>query len=417
MEGCFVYKCNESRLKDSIIMFSRIGATANGGVTRLSLSQEDVEARDLFYECCRELGMNIQVDDMANMYATLPGKRNLPPIVMGSHLDSVVKGGRFDGVLGVLTALEAVRTIVDNNIELDIPLTIINFTNEEGARFEPSMMSSGVLSSKFDKAKMLQSTDKTGITFEHALKESGYEGSEENRLKEALAYLELHIEQGPVLEAEKLDIGVVEGVLGMVCYEITVTGESNHAGTTPMKMRKDPLFLATKLINNLIEALGNLDEELVYTIGRMNVTPNIHTVIPDKVVFTLEARHKDPTKINKVEEILHSLPQQQAGCHVSKEKLWGRDTVVFEASLCDQIEQACQGYGYSYKRLYSGAGHDAQFIASYIPSAMIFVPSKNGKSHCEEEETAYEACAKGADVLLETVLNLQAKFSIQEALI
>ncbi|MEK9196782.1 Zn-dependent hydrolase [Lysinibacillus halotolerans] len=412
-----MYKCNEARLKESIVMFSRFGATKNGGVTRLSLSAEDVQARDYFYECCRELGLEIRVDDLANMYATLPGKSDLPPIVMGSHLDSVVKGGRFDGVLGILTALEAIKTIKENDIELDVPLTIVNFTNEEGARFEPSMMSSGILSKKFDKQKMMQSTDKDGVTFKQALQKSGYEGDEENRLKEASAYIELHIEQGPVLEAEQIEIGVVEGVLGMVCYEIRIFGESNHAGTTPMKMRNDPLFLANKCITKLIEDLAKVDDELVYTIGRMNVTPNIHTVIPDKVVFTIEARHKQPEKIRKVEEIIHSLPAESGECKIEKEKLWDRDTVHFDSSICNQIEQACHGYGYSSKRLYSGAGHDAQFMASYIPSAMIFVPSIKGKSHCEEEETTFEDCVKGADVLLETVLNLQTKIAMKEAFI
>ncbi|MCM3390366.1 Zn-dependent hydrolase [Ureibacillus chungkukjangi] len=412
-----MYKCNEARLKESIVAFSRFGATEKGGVTRLSLSPEDLEARNFFIKCCKELGMEIRLDDMANIYATLPGKSSLPPIVMGSHLDTVVKGGKFDGVLGVLTALEAVRTIRENDIELDVPLTIVNFTNEEGARFEPSMMSSGVLSGKFDKAKMLKSIDKEYVSFEEALKNSGYEGSEENRLTEASAYIELHIEQGPVLEAENIQIGVVEGVLGMVCYEIRLFGESNHAGTTPMKLRRDPLFLANNCITMLLGELGKVDEELVYTIGRMNVTPNIHTVIPDKVVFTIEARHKDSEIITKVEEIIHALPQLEGGCKIEKEKLWDRDTVVFDQEICNQIEKASNGYGYSSKRLYSGAGHDAQFIASYIPSAMIFVPSINGKSHCEEEETTFEDCVKGADVLLETVLNLQTKVAMKEALI
>ena len=412
-----MYKCNESRLKESIEIFSRIGGTENGGVTRLALSAEDLLARDYFCECCKELGMEITVDDMANIYATLPGKSSLPPIVLGSHLDSVVKGGRFDGVLGILTALEAVRTIKDHQIELEIPLTIVNFTNEEGARFEPSMMSSGVLAQKFDKQKMLQSTDKNGVTFKQALVNSGYEGLEEHRLKDASAYIELHIEQGPVLEADNIQIGVVEGVLGMVCYEIRILGESNHAGTTPMRLRKDPLFIANKYIAKLIEELAMIDEELVYTIGRFNVLPNIHTVIPNQVTFTLEARHQNPLKIKKVEEIIGSLPENVDGCTFETEKLWSRDTVVFNTEICDQIEQACNRYNYSSKRLYSGAGHDAQFIASYIPSAMIFVPSINGKSHCEIEETSYEDCAKGADVLLETVLNLQKKVALKKALI
>lgn len=409
-----MYKCNSRRLQESIEQFSQFGATPKGGVTRLSLSNEDLLARDYFCKCCEELGMKITIDDMANIYAILPGKKDVPPIVMGSHLDSVEKGGKFDGVLGVLTALEAIRTLKENDIELDVPLMIVNFTNEEGARFDPAMMSSGVIASKFDKDTMLQSVDKNGMTFKQALQESGYEGEKENRLHEALAYIELHIEQGPVLAAQQLEIGVVEGVLGMVCYEITITGESNHAGTTPMSMRKDPMIVASTIITYLHEQLGKIDETLVYTFGRMHVSPNIHTVIPNKVTFTIDSRHQSPEVMQKVEQVLKGLPSEQQGCHVQPAKRWGRDTVFFDALICAEVEKSCQGFGYSSQRMFSGAGHDAQYMASIIPSAMIFVPSINGKSHCEEEETPFEDCAKGADVLLETVLTLQTKFSMDE---
>ena len=404
-----MYKCNQSRLQQTIEHFSQFGATDNGGVTRLSLSEEDLAARQYFKECCEALGMEVKVDDMANMYAVLPGKHDLPPIVMGSHLDSVVKGGRFDGTLGVLTALEAVRTIVDNDIELDAPLVIVNFTNEEGARFEPAMMASGVITGKFEREAMLQSTDKEGVTFAEALAQSGYEGDIENRLKEASAYLELHIEQGPVLEAEGIEIGVVEGVMGMLCYEIRIKGKSNHAGTTPMKMRHDPMILAAKLISYLDKELGDVDETLVYTFGRVNVTPNIPTVIPNEVVFTIDSRHQNPKVIEKVKSILLNLPKEDSGCTVQATELWGRNTVHFDSDFCDEIETVCQRFGYSSRRMYSGAGHDAQYMASIVPTVMIFVPSVGGKSHCEEENTSYEECAKGADVLLESVLMLQAK--------
>lgn len=409
-----MYKCNGSRLQESLEQFSQFGATANGGVTRLTLSKEDVLARDYFCECCKALGMEIAVDDMANIYAILPGKKDLPPIVMGSHLDSVEKGGRFDGVLGVLTAIEVVRTLKENDIELDAPIMIVNFTNEEGARFDPAMMSSGVITSKFNKEEMMQTVDKNGITFKEALLASGYMGEEENRLTEALAYIELHIEQGPVLEAKQLEIGVVEGVLGMVCYEVTITGESNHAGTTPMLMRKDPMRVAANMITTLNDQLSKIDEQLVYTFGRMNISPNIHTVIPNKVTFTMDSRHQDPEVMRKVEEILKDLPTEENGCNIQPTKLWGRDTVFFDATICNEVEKSCHNFGYSSHRMFSGAGHDAQYIASFIPSAMIFVPSINGKSHCEEEKTTFEDCAKGADVLLQTVLTLQTKFSLGE---
>ncbi|MCO7174893.1 Zn-dependent hydrolase [Sporolactobacillus kofuensis] len=397
---------NGERLRKTIEKFAHFGRTDHNGVTRLSLSAEDVEARDYLVSCCKAIGMSIKIDDVANLYATMEGLEDRPPLVMGSHLDSVKKGGRFDGVLGVLAALEVARTLHDHHIKPKIPFTLVDFTNEEGARFDPAMMCSGIITGKFKKSEMLQSSDSEGVTFGEALTASGYEGDAANRLQEATAYLEMHIEQGPVLESENLEIGVVEGVVGMVNYEIEVTGESDHAGTTPMYMRKDALFAANDVISALREKLSHLDRELVYTIGRMVVTPNIHTVIPDRVVFTLEARHKDPEVIAQVVQAINDLPEQLEGCTVRTRKLWGRNTVQFDRNLCDQLECSAQGLGYSYKKMYSGAGHDAQYIAEYMPTTMIFVPSIHGKSHCEEECTSYEDCIKGVNVALDTVLSI-----------
>ncbi|WP_240375020.1 Zn-dependent hydrolase [Bacillus piscicola] len=400
---------NGERLKNTIEEFADFGRTENNGVTRLALSEEDKKARDHFRSCCEELGMTVKVDDMGNMYATLAGKNNdKPPVVIGSHLDSVKKGGRFDGVLGVLTGLEVVRTLVDNNITPEVPVVVANITNEEGARFEPSMMASGVISGKFDKSKMMASTDTEGVTFEKALNEIGYAGDEANRLKEAQAFLELHIEQGPVLERENLKIGVVECVLGMVCYDIEVNGESDHAGTTPMPMRKDALFAANNLIAEAREKLSKLDDNLVYTMGRVNVSPNIHTVIPNKVVFSLEARHQDAETIKQVEEIIHGLTTSagKEECNVNVTKLWSRDTVWFDENVVNEFEKAVKSLDYPYKKMVSGAGHDAQFLQTYIPSAMIFVPSVNGKSHDEDELTSWEDCERGVNVVLQTVLSM-----------
>ncbi len=404
---------NRERLKKNIELFSQIGATDNNGVTRLSLSNEDIIARDKLKAICEQRGLIVTVDDMGTMYATLPGKDNHLPIVMGSHLDSVIKGGRFDGVLGVLTALEAVETIIDANVELDHPLTIVNFTNEEGARFEPSLMASGVISGKFDKAKMLASSDIKGITFEEALEKSGYKGEETNRLTEAHAYLELHIEQGPVLEYYDKEIGIVEGVLGMVCYDITLTGESNHAGTTPISMRKDSMFAAMNIISILQNKLKQMPDDLVYTIGRINAYPNIHTVIPSNVTFSFETRHQDPAIIEQVEQIIFDLPKEIEHCQLSYTKLWERDTVNFAPEVISAVVASADELGYSNHQMFSGAGHDAQFIAQYIPSTMIFVPSAKGYSHREDEYTSYEQCSKGADVLVNAVLKV-ATSSISE---
>ncbi|WP_410515034.1 Zn-dependent hydrolase [Paenibacillus sp. BR2-3] len=396
---------NGERLKNTIETFADFGRTDKNGVTRLSLSEEDIKVRDYFRSCCEELGMTVKMDDMGTMYSTLAGVQAKPPIVIGSHMDTVKKGGRFDGVLGVIAGLEIVRTLKDQGITPQIPVTVMNFTNEEGARFEPSMMASGVLAGKFDKAVMLSKKDPEGVTFQEALEASGYAGDAANRIKEAAAYLELHIEQGPVLERENLSIGLVDCVVGMACYEIEVTGESDHAGTTPMGMRKDALFAATDLITELRSKLGELDSELVYTMGRMNVLPNIHTVIPNKVIFTVEARHKDMDVVREVEAIIQGLPALQGDCEVMSTKLWGRDTVWFDPKICEAVEKATESLGYSNKKMASGAGHDAQFVAGFLPSAMVFVPSVKGKSHCEEELTSYEDCEKGVNILLETVLS------------
>ncbi|WP_077330313.1 Zn-dependent hydrolase [Virgibacillus siamensis] len=397
------------RLKNTIEEFADFGGTANNGVTRLALSEIDLKVRSHFQSECEKLGMTVVWDDMANMYATLPGLDNDQlPVVVGSHLDSVKKGGRFDGVLGVLTGLEVVRTIVENGIKPRVPIVVANITNEEGARFEPAMMSSGVLSGWFDKSTMLQSTDTEGTTFGEALRNSGFVGKEENRLTDAAAFLELHIEQGPVLESESLQVGIVEGVVGMVNYEIEVSGDSNHAGTTPMPLRKDALFATNNLITEIREKMNKLDDQLVYTIGRMNVSPNIHTVIPNKVVFTLEARHKDPNTIRQVEEIIEGLPESSGKekCEVKTTKQWDRKTVWFDEEIVNAVERSAKNIGYSHKRMVSGAGHDAQFIATYIPAAMIFVPSVNGKSHAEDELTPWEDCERGVNVMLQTVLDL-----------
>lgn len=403
---------NGERLKNTLERFADYGRTPNNGVTRLALSEEDRLARDYFCSCCRDLGMDIKIDDLGCIYATLEGLEDKPPVVIGSHMDSVKKGGRFDGILGVVAGLELVRTLVEHNIKPKVPIMIVNFTNEEGARFEPSMMASGILSGKFQKDVMMKKTDVDGVTFKQALQLCGYEGDRSNRLTEASAFVELHIEQGPILEREAKSIGVVECVLGMVCYEIEVTGESDHAGTTPMDMRKDALFATNNLIAEARHELGRLDSNLVYTMGRMNVLPNIHTVIPNKVIFSLEARHTDEDVIASVEKIIQSLPDQAElleGCEVRVTKLWGRDTVWFDKTVCDEVEESVRSLGYSYKRMVSGAGHDAQFLASYIPTAMIFIPSVNGKSHCEEEFTPWEECEKGVNVLLETVMKLAQK--------
>lgn len=402
--------CSKERMEEKIKAFGKFGDTGKGGITRFSLSPEALAARTEFKNRMQALGATVVTDDMANMYATFPGSEELPAILSGSHLDSVRQGGNYDGVLGVLTAMEVAETLVRENIPHRHPFTVVVWTNEEGARFEPAMMSSGVVCGKFDKEMMLQSVAKDipGYTFAEALKDSGFQGKEENRIHpdQCKALLELHIEQGPVLEAELFDIGVVEGVCGMINYEFTVTGQAGHAGTTPMKYRKDALYAAAKLIQHLHDALDQLDSKLVYTTGKISCHPNIHTIIPDEVKFTLDARHQDPTVINQVLDIIYRLPSLLEKCEINFEKAWSRNTVTFTPELVKIVEQSATEYGYRNRRIYSGPGHDAQFFIDILPTTMIFVPSTGGHSHCELEFTPVENCLMGANVLLKSVLLL-----------
>ncbi|AJA47206.1 N-carbamoyl-L-amino acid hydrolase [Clostridium pasteurianum DSM 525 = ATCC 6013] len=403
--------CDIKRMEDKIVTFSKFGDTGKGGITRLALSEADFQAREEFCKRMKALGAEIVTDDMGNIYATFKGSEDLPHIAMGSHCDSVVQGGNYDGILGVLTGMEVAETIVKENIPHRHPITVMIWTNEEGARFDPAMMSSGVITGKFDKAKMLASKDMEGVTFGEALDASGYKGDEKNRMnpKDYKAFLELHIEQGPVLEAEKVDIGVVEGVVGMVNYEFEFIGQAGHAGTVPQKMRQDALLAASEAIQYLHRELDKLDEKLVYTTGRIICSPNVHTIIPDDVKFTLDARHQDPEVIKQVVEIIKNIPSELAKCKVSYKELWSRKTVSFNKEFVDFVEKNAETYGYSNMRMYSGPGHDAQFVADMLPVTMIFVPSIGGHSHCEIEKTPVENCLKGANVLLQTVLDIDKK--------
>ena len=400
--------CSYERLEDKIKTFGKFGDTGRGGITRFSLSPEALEARKEFKRRMEAIGAVVVTDDMANMYATIPGSEDLPAILSGSHLDSVRQGGNYDGVLGVLTAMEAAETIVAEKIPHRHPITVVVWTNEEGARFEPAMMSSGVICGKFKKEDMLKSVAKDipGYTFADALRESGFLGEEGNRMKpsKTRALVELHIEQGPVLEAEGIDIGIVEGVCGMINYEFTFCGQAGHAGTTPMKYRKDALYAATKTIQYLHDELDELDSKLVYTTGKISCHPNIHTIIPDEVKFTLDARHQDPEVIKQVLSIIKKIPSEVEKCRVSYQEAWARKTVSFTSELVDYVEKSAKELGYSNRRIYSGPGHDAQFMIDVIPATMIFVPSVGGHSHCEIEHTPVDNCLKGANVLLKTIL-------------
>lgn len=406
--------CSMERMEDKIKTFATYGDAGHGGITRYSLSQENIQAREEFTRRMRAIGAEITMDDMANMYATIKGSDpNAKRIVMASHVDSVKNGGNYDGILGVISAMEVLETIVDQKIPHKHPLTAMIWTNEEGSLYPPAMMSSGVICEKFDKDTMLASKSVLDrkTTFGEALAASGYAGSVENRLNpnDYKCMLELHIEQGPILESANNDIGVVTCVLGMINYRIRTYGQADHAGTTPMEYRQDALYAAAQVLTYLHNELDQLDSALVYTTGEIKCHPCVHTVIPDFVDFSIDARHEDPKVIEQVVDIIKNMPKEVAKCKVDYEKAWARDTVYFDKELVEFVKESADEADISNQYINSGAGHDAQFVSEMMPTTMVFVPSKDGHSHCEPEFTSVKECTNGASVLLNTVLKIDAK--------
>ena len=420
-----MYECSLERMTDKIKTMSQFGDAGHGGITRYSLSPEALQARGEFVRRMEAIGATIKFDDMANLYATLPGSEpDLPGIVMASHCDSVKNGGNYDGILGVMGAMEVLETVADQNIPHKHNLTAMIWTNEEGSLYPPAMMSSGVICYdylpedirvNFKHEDMLKSTSVLDATktFGAALDASGYKGDKANRLnnKDYKAMFELHIEQGPILEAAGNDIGVVTCVLGMVNYTIKVYGQSDHAGTTPMKYRQDALYGASKVLQYLHDELDKLDPELVYTTGEIFCHPNVHTVIPDRVEFSLDVRHTDPAVLQQVMDIVKEISTKKwAGCDCEIRENWKRDTVEWNKDLVGYVQEAADETGVSNQPIHSGAGHDSQFINYMIPSTMIFVQTKDGLSHCEPEYAKPEHCTDGATVLLNAMLKADERF-------
>lgn len=410
-----MYECDIKRMEEKITTFGGFGDTGHGGITRFSLSPAAIQARNEIKLRMTRLGLDFKTDDLGDIYCTLPGTDPDAKVIMsGSHCDSVRQGGNYDGILGVLTAMEVIETIVTQKIPHRHPIQLVVWTNEEGALYEPAMMCSGIICGKFKKEEMFASVakDGSGKTFGQALSESGFLGEEKNRIEPSKteALVELHIEQGPVLEAGGYDVGVVEGVVGMINYEFTFHGQADHAGTFPMPYRKDALFAASQALLFLHEEFDKIgDKELVYTTGKISCHPNIHTIIPDEVKFTLDVRHQNPGIIKKCVEIIKSMPKEWANCTMSYKEAWARNTVTFHKEWVDDVENAAQKLGYKSHKMYSGAGHDAQYLSEIVPTTMIFVPSKGGHSHCELEYSPVEWCWKGANVLLNTILEIDKK--------
>jgi len=399
---------NGERLWDSLMQMGEIGGTAKGGVCRLALTDLDKQGRDLFVSWCEEAGCTVSVDKMGNIFARRPGLDNqLPPVVMGSHLDTQPTGGKFDGIYGVLSGLEVIRSLNDNNIETLHPIEATVWTNEEGSRFPPAMVSSGVFAGVFDLDYGLSRADLDGKTMGEELQRIGYDGPLEVGNREFKAFFEAHIEQGPILENEEKTIGVVTDAQGQRWYELTLTGQESHAGPTPMATRKDALVGAARIIDK-VNQIGLSNAPLACaTVGLLQVFPNSRNVIPGEVFFTVDFRHPDDQVLSKMDEQLREYADQlstQLGLELDFKQIWYSPPVPFDKSCVDSVRQAAQNLGYSHRDIVSGAGHDACYISRVAPTAMVFVPCENGISHNEEENADPKDLEAGCNVLIQAVL-------------
>jgi beta-ureidopropionase / N-carbamoyl-L-amino-acid hydrolase len=396
------------RLWDNLMDTAKIGGTPKGGLCRLTLTEEDREAREWLRKQTGALGCEMSVDDMGTMYARRRGQRNdVPPIAIGSHLDSQPTGGKFDGALGVLAALEVLHTLHIANYKTFAPVELVNWTNEEGSRFAPALTASGVFARVFERDWAHGRDDRSGIRFGDALEAIGYRGTDRCGARKFSAHFELHIEQGPVLEREAKDIGVVTGVQGTRWFECTLTGAEAHTGSTPMQGRKNALIGAARVVE-AVDAIARAHPPLaVATVGLLEVKPNSRNVIPGETFFTVDMRHPRSDVLDAMEQKLGATVADTAsflGLTAMLRKIWDQPPVVFDADCISCVRRAAASCGYSARDMVSGAQHDSAYVARVAPTSMIFVPCRDGISHNEAEFTSKEQCARGAQVLLQAVL-------------
>lgn len=405
-----ILKINGDRLVERLKCLGQVGALDGGGVSRLALTTADREGRDLVVSWMKQLGMTVSIDQIGNIIATRQGAdQNAAPVMTGSHIDTVRTGGLYDGNLGVLAGLEVVERLNELDIKTRHPIAVAVFTNEEGARFSPDMMGSFVYVGGMPLAEALDTVGIDGKTVRECLNEIGYAGTSKISTPSVHAFLELHIEQGPVLDEEQVQIGVVEEVQGISWTEYTFEGVSNHAGTTPMRLRKDAGFAAMSVANHVREVAIKMGGNQVGTVGFIEIKPNLVNVVPNFARITVDLRNTDEKLLQLAEsnltDFIDSICSKEK-LKVSSKTLARFEPVNFDPSLVDRVEQTAKSFGYSSMRIPSGAGHDAQMLARICPSAMIFVPSKKGISHNIKEFTAPEDLCRGADILLSLMLDL-----------
>ncbi len=402
-------RINRKRLEEAIETLGKIGETPKGGLTRLALTDEDRRARDQMVGWMKEAGLNVTVDQMGNIFGERAGTQALAPVTMGSHVDSVPTGGKYDGQLGVLCALEVIRTFNDAGARTRHPVTLSIFTNEEGARFQPAMIASGVMAGKIPLEDAYNARDRNGIRLVDELERIGYLGSEPCVPRPIRAYLELHIEQGPFLEEEGRSVGVVEGIVGISWSRLTMHGVQDHAGPTPMRIRHDALVAAADVVRAVRTIPGQVSPQMVGTVGRLDVSPNITNAIPGRVVMSVDFRDPKDENVSRALRLLDRAVKDATameGVPYELENYWRVPPTPFHSEVVSAVERAAQSLGCRHRRILSGAGHDAQYMAAICPTGMIFVPSRNGRSHCEEEFTPMDDIEHGANTLLLAALEL-----------
>ena len=399
---------NQNRLWDSLMTIAKIGPGIAGGNNRQTVTEEDGEARKLFQKWSEEAGMKMIVDELGSMFFRREGtSKDALPVVIGSHLDTQPTGGKYDGVLGVLAGLEIVRTLNDLNIETKHPIMIVNWTNEEGSRFAPAMMASAGYAGIYDINTLLSAEDAEGNIFGNELEKIGWKGSEQVGKQKFHCYYELHIEQGPILETEEIDIGVVTHGQGLKWLEVKLSGIEQHTGTTPMHVRKDTSLAMSEIIlavNNI--AIKNQPNALG-SVGHIEVSPNSRNVIAGQSVFTIDFRSPDINKLEKMENELRLLVIdicKKYKVEFDMTQIGGFDPVTFDTTCLKNIRDSAKKFGYSHKDIVSGAGHDACWINSVAPSAMIMCPCVDGLSHNEAEEIKPEWAGSSTNVLLHAAI-------------
>lgn len=401
---------NQDRLWQSLMEMATIGATVHGGCNRQALTDLDKQGRDLFVQWCTEANCSIRIDAMGNMFARRAGNNNaLPPVITGSHLDTQPTGGKFDGVYGVLAGLEVIRTLNDNNINTDCPLEVVVWTNEEGARFSPAMIGSGVWCGEFDLEYAYAREDAEQKTLGAELARIGYQGKHDAKAFAVTAAFEAHIEQGPILEAESLQIGVITGIQGMNWYEVTLQGQACHAGPTPMNVRKDPFMSLHTILDQLYTLTQSNGPWARVTFGNISASPGSFNTVPETLKLAVDLRHPDQTVLDNMQTQMFDIINTAAQKHhigVEIEKVWQSPAIAFNDDCIQAVDRAAKALGYSHKQMVSGAGHDSAYISRVVPTSMIFVPCEGGISHNEAENASASDLAAGANVLLHAMLSM-----------